>query len=354
MARLSRNISRKVGLPPGSPVFTGRKKTETLKTSILDYGEDHIEEMESTDISTCFPFRNTSTTSWITVVGLHESEKIESLTKEFGIHPLICEDILNTNQRPKVELFDDYIFITLKILNYKSESRHISIDQVSLILGNHFVLCFLEEPETLFEPLRARIREGKGRIRKLDSDYLLYAILDIIVDHYFLNLEIISDQIEDIEQQLVADPASDTLNAIYQIKREVLFLRKSVWPLRESVSKLERSESDLISPKTIPYLRDLYDHTIQVIDSVETNRDLLSGMLDLYLSSVSFRMNQVMKMLTIIATIFIPLTFVVGIYGMNFEHMPELEWRYAYFVVLGLMFSIAVGMLIWFRRRKWL
>jgi magnesium transporter len=354
MARSTRNSSRKFGLPPGSLVFTGRKKTEQLHVGIMDYGPDRLEESQSHEIASCFPSRDTMETSWVTITGLHDTEKIEALTSHFGIHPLVSEDILNISQRPKVEIFDDYIFITLKILDFEKETRHIGIDQVSLILGNGYVLMFQEQQEPLFEPLRKRIRESKGRIRKMNSDYLLYAILDIIVDHYFVNLEQISDHIETIEQQLITDPEPETLNEIYRLKREVLFLRKSVWPLRESVGRLEKSESPLITEKIIPYLRDLYDHTIQAIDSVETSRDLLSGMLDLYLSSVSNRMNQVMKMLTIIATIFIPLTFVVGIYGMNFENMPELQWHYAYYAVLGFMFAVAIGMLIWFRRKQWL
>ncbi len=345
---------RKFGLPPGTPVFTGRKKTERLNAAIMHYGPDRLEETQSHEMEACFPHRDTGDVSWITITGLHDTEKIDALCRHFGIHPLVSEDILNIHQRPKVEIFDDYIFITLKILDFKKDTRHIGIDQVSLILGDGYVLMFQEEQESLFDTLRKRIRESKGRVRRMKSDYLLYAILDIIVDHYFVNLEQISDHIETIEQELISDPAPETLNEIYRLKREVLFLRKSVWPLRESVSRLEKADSPLVTDSIAPYLRDLYDHTIQAIDSIETSRDLLSGMLDLYLSSVSNRMNQVMKMLTIIATIFIPLTFIVGIYGMNFENMPELEWHYAYYAVLGFMFAVAIGMLIWFRRNGWL
>ena len=345
---------RKFGLPPGTPVFTGRKKTERLNAAIMHYGPDRLEETQSHEMEACFPHRDTDDVSWITITGLHDTEKIDALCRHFGIHPLVSEDILNIHQRPKVEIFDDYIFITLKILDFKKDTRHIGIDQVSLILGDGYVLMFQEEQESLFDTLRKRIRESKGRVRRMKSDYLLYAILDIIVDHYFVNLEQISDHIETIEQELISDPAPETLNEIYRLKREVLFLRKSVWPLRESVSRLEKADSPLVTDSIAPYLRDLYDHTIQAIDSIETSRDLLSGMLDLYLSSVSNRMNQVMKMLTIIATIFIPLTFIVGIYGMNFENMPELEWHYAYYAVLGFMFAVAIGMLIWFRRNGWL
>lgn len=352
--RSKKSRIRKAGLPPGSPVFTGRRKTEALAVSVMDYTSDQLDEIEPGDIGACFDLRHKPSTSWISLSGLHETEKIVSLTEYFGIHPLVTEDILNIHQRPKVEFFDDYLFITLKVLDFEADTHHIGIDQISLILGDGYVLHFQEKRETLFEPLKIRIRENKGRIRKMKADYLLYAILDIIVDHYFLNLEKISDHIEQIEEKLMTDPSAELLNDIYRLKREVLFLRKSVWPLRETINQVGKNESPLVSNDINPYLRDLYDHTIQVIDSVETLRDLLTGMLDLYLSSVSNRMNQVMKMLTIIATIFIPLTFVVGIYGMNFEYMPELNWHYGYFGVLGFMFSIAAGMLVWFRWRKWL
>jgi len=274
--------------------------------------------------------------------------------KEYDLHPLVVEDILNTHQRPKIELYDDYIFVSLKMLSGVNDSYMVESEQISLILGKNFVFSFQEKEGDILDSLRVRIREGKGRIRKMGPDYLLYAILDIIIDHYFLVLEKIGDKVEAFEEELMKEPKSDTLHEIYTLKREILFLRKSVWPLREAVSTLEKCESDLINEKTSPYLRDLYDHIIQVIDAVETTRDLLSGMLDLYLSSVSNKMNEVMKVLTIIATVFIPLTFIAGVYGMNFDFMPELKWKYAYFAVWFVMVMIGLGMLKYFRNRKWL
>lgn len=353
MSRLLKNSHKKIGVSPGSAVFVGSKKTENVRISVIDYDEAGCREIEFDRPEDCFSCKVSPSVSWINIDGLHETEIIETFGKEYGLHPLVVEDILNTHQRPKIEIFDDYIFVSIKMLSMDKQNR-VSSEQVSLIMGEKFVLSFQEKEGDVFDSLRKRIREGKGRIRKQGADYLLYAILDVIVDNYFLILENFGDRVEAFDEELMREPRSSTLKEIYNMKREILYLRKSVWPLREAVSNLERSESELIEQKTIPFLRDLYDHTIQIIDAVETNRDLLSGMLDLYLSSVSNKMNEVMKVLTIIATIFIPLTFIAGIYGMNFEYMPELGWRYAYFVVWILMVLVGAAMLVFFRRKKWL
>jgi magnesium transporter len=227
-------------------------------------------------------------------------------------------------------------------------------DQLSLVFGKNFVVSFQEKPGDMFDPVRERLRQGKGRLRKMGADYLAYALLDAVVDHYFVVLENLGERVEALEEELVVDPSQETLHKIHALKREMIFLRKSVWPLREVVAKLERAESELIKDSTEIFFRDVYDHTIQVIDNIETFREILAGMLETYLSSVSNRMNQVMKVLTIIATIFIPLTFLAGVYGMNFEHMPELKWRFGYFLVWGVMIALGVGMAVAFRRRKWL
>jgi magnesium transporter len=279
---------------------------------------------------------------------------IEQLGKHFSLHPLLLEDILHTEQRPKMEDFGEYLFFVLKML-YLEEGRHeILAEQVSLILGSNFVISFQEREGDVFKYVRERIRNSKGRIRKVGADYLAYALIDAIVDNYFIILERLGETIEELEEELVTNPVSDTLQTIHHLKREMIFLRKSVWPLREVISALERGESPLIQESTGVYLRDLYDHTIQVIDSVETFRDMVSGILDIYLSSVSNKMNEVMKVLTIIATIFIPLTFIAGIYGMNFEYMPELSWRWGYPAVWFVICAIFITMLAYFKRRKWL
>jgi len=293
--------------------------------------------------------------TWVNIDGLHDIEIMEKIGKHFGLHPLVLEDILNTEQRPKIEDFDDYIFVVLKMLYYDENEGEIRAEQISIILGSNFVLSFQERVGDIFNPLRDRIRNAKGRVRKMGPDYLAYSLLDAIVDNYFVVLEKLGEQIEGMEEELVTNPTPETLQRIHNLKREMIFLRKSVWPLREVVSRLERGESPLIKEATGIYLRDVYDHTIQVIDTIETYRDMLSGMLDIYLSSISNRMNQVMKVLTIIATIFIPLTFVAGIYGMNFEYMPELKWHWFYPKAFWLvMLGVAALMLVYFRRKRWL
>jgi len=345
---------KKIGLPPGTPVFIGEKKAEEVKITILDYDETQFQEKEVKDIQECFPFKETSTVTWINIDGIHDVEIIEKIGKNFDLHPLILEDIVNTHQRPKLEEYGNYSYIVLKMLSYNGETNETQAEQVSMILGENYVISFQEREGDIFESIRERIRNGKGRIRKMGPDYLAYSLLDTVIDHYFIILEKDGEKIEVLEDKVVTDPRPETLQEIHKLKRDMIFLRRSVWPLRELINGMERGESPLIHKSTRIYLRDVYDHTIQVIDTVETYRDMLSGMHDTYLSSISNRMNEVMKVLTIIATIFIPLTFIAGIYGMNFEFMPELKWHWAYFTVWGVILIIVVFMVIFFRRKKWL
>jgi len=353
MLRFIKKRLKKVGLPPGTLVHIGEKKTEKVKITIIDYDEAQFQEKEIKTIEECFPFKDKTTVTWINIDGIHDIEIIKKIGKHFDLHPLILEDILNTGQRPKIEDFEDYIFIVLKMLYYNEKEDEIQAEQVSLILGSNFVISFQEREGDVFNPIRERIRRGKGRIRKMGADYLAYTLIDTIVDNYFISLEKLGEKVESIEEELVTNPTVETLQAIHHLKREMIFLRKSVWPLREVVNRLERGESTLIHESTGIYLRDVYDHTIQVIDTIETSRDMLSGMLDIYLSSVSNRMNQIMKVLTIIATIFMPLTLIAGIYGMNFEYMPELGWRWGYPVALLVMVAVGISMFIYSRRKKW-
>lgn len=346
--------SKKAGLPPGTLVHIGDRKLEKVRITIIDYDEENFEQKQADDIEECFQFKTKPTVTWINIDGLHDVELIEKIGRYYELHPLILEDILNTGQRPKFEDLDNYVFIVLKMLSYDEQSQSINSEQVSMILGRNFVLSFQENIGDVFEQIRERIRNSKGRIRKMGCDYLLYSLLDTIVDSYFSILERLGEKIELLEEQLVKEPSNKTLERIHRLKRELISLRKSVWPLRELISGLERSESELIKETTDVYLRDLYDHTIQVIDTVEGYRDMVSGMLDIYLSSISNKMNAVMKVLTIIATIFIPLTFIAGIYGMNFDYMPELRWKFGYTAVLLVMIGIGILMLILFKRKKWL
>jgi len=346
--------SKKSGLSPGTLVHIGEQKTAEVKITIIDYDETQFQEKVVKKVEECFPFKDKPTVTWINIDALHQVDIIEKLGKHFGLHPLVLEDIVNTDQRPKIEDFVTYLFFVLKILSYNIQENDVVSEQLSLILGTNFLISFQEYPGDNFEPIRERIRNDKGRVRKMGVDYLAYTLVDAIIDNYFLILEQIGDKIEAIEDVLVTDPKPETLQTLHTLKREMILIRKSIWPLREVINRLERWETPLIQKATTIYLRDVYDHTIQVIDTIETYRDMLSGMLDIYLSSVSNRMNEVMKVLTIIATIFIPLTFIAGIYGMNFN-MPELQWPGAYpYMFYFILIVIGLLMLTYFRRKKWL
>jgi magnesium transporter len=352
--------SDKAGLPPGTPVHIGEKKTEQVKITLIDYDKDSFEEKEVHAVEECFPYKEKPTVTWINITGLHEVSTVEKLGGCFDLHPLVLEDILNTDQRPKMDTFEQHIFIIIKMHAYDIENREVNSEQVSIIFGKNFVLTFQEIEADVFDQIRNRLKNNKGRIRKDGADYLAYSLVDAIVDNYFKVLDGINEEIEIIEDEVVTNPIPATLQKIHNLKRELIFLRKSVWPLREIIGILARDDSPLIKKTTKIYLRDLYDHTIQVIDTVETYRDIISGMLDVYLSSLSNRMNEVMKVLTIFAVIFIPLTFIAGIYGMNFNpekspfNMPELNWYFGYPLALGLMIIIGLVMLISFKRKKWL
>jgi magnesium transporter len=344
----------KVGLPPGTPIYVGEKKIEKVKISVMNYDETQFLEKEIKSIEDILPLKEKPTVTWINIAGIHEVDIIEKIGKSFDLHPLIIEDIVNTDQRIKVEDFGNYIFVVLKMFFYAENKNEIKAEQISLILGSNFVISFQEEESDIFKPIRERIRNGKGRARKLGADYLAYSLLDAIVDHYFVILEKLGERVEDLEDELVTRPEPKILGEIHRLRREMIFLRKSVWPLREIIACLERGETSLIQKSTEIYLRDVYDHTIQVMDAVETYRDMLAGMLETYLSSISNKMNEVMKVLTIIATIFIPLTFIVGVYGMNFRFMPELEWRWSYLIIWTIMIVVAVFMIFYFKRKRWI
>ncbi|MBI2822826.1 MAG: magnesium/cobalt transporter CorA [Acidobacteria bacterium] len=352
--RHKRKRSTKVGLSPGTLVHVGEQRSESVRIQIIDYNPSEVREIEAKSPQDCFPLRDQATVTWINVEGLHELEVIEQIGRHLNLHPLTLEDIVNTEQRPKLEEFEDYIFIVLRMFQFEPQSTELKSEQLSLILGRGFVLSFQERPGDIFDPVRQRIRSGKGTIRNMKADYLAYALLDSIVDNYFAVLEGLGERLQDLEDELVSNPTLETLQLIHKMKREVIFLRKSVWPLREVVSSLLRGESNLVEKRILIFLRDVYDHTVQVIETVEVHRDMLTGVLDIYLSGASNRLSEVMKILTIIATIFIPLTFIAGIYGMNFAYMPELQSRWGYPLVWLVMVVVAAAMLVYFRRKKWL
>ena len=333
--------------------MNGKPSDLPVLITVIDYDASHFEEKTVEKISECFPFRDTETVTWINVDSLGNPKLIEDLAKCFTIHPLIIEDIFNTGQRPKMEDLDQYIYLNLKMLSYLDATKDIKIEHISMVFGHNFLISFQEDIGDIFDPIRERIRK-EGRIRKLGPDYLAYALIDSIVDNYFVVMEKLEEQVEDLEEELVLNPTPDSLHRINRLKKDMIYIRKSVWPLREMINTLEQSESVLIREATGIYLRDVYDHTIQVIDTLETFRDMVSGMIDIYLSGLSYKMNEIMKVLTLIATIFIPLTFVVGLYGMNFENMPEIEWEFGYYTVLVVMAVMVAGMLIYYRKKKWI
>lgn len=346
--------SEKRGLPPGTLVHVGEETTDRVRVTTIDYDAEQCEEKEIRSIEECFPCKDRSTVTWINLDGIHQVDLIRKIGRHFELHPLTSEDIVSTEQRPKVEDYGHYLFLVLKMLYYDNDDRTVKSEQISLVLTDTCVISFQERRGDVFDLIRERIRANKGRIRAMGADYLAYVLIDALVDNCFAIMETIGERVELIEDHLMTDPSPETLQSIHNLKREIILMRKAVWPLREVVSTLLRQESPLVKQATGVYFRDVYDHTIQVIDTIESFRDIVSSIVDIYLSSASNRMNEVMKVLTIIATIFIPLTFITGVYGMNFDHMPERQWRAAYPAVCIVMVLIAVGMLVYFRRKRWL
>ena len=344
---------KKGGLPPGTLTHVGKARTGKVRVTVIDYSEADLEEREAASVEECRALRDTPTVSWINVDGIHDPDLIRDVGDVFQLHPLLLEDVMNATQRPKAEEFGEHMFVVIKML-YADEEGEISAEQVSLVVGSNFVLSFQEREGDVFEPVRERIRSGKGRIRTMQSDYLAYALIDAVVDNYFVILEGVGEQVDRLEDAIATEPNRDIMAQLRKLKRDGLALRRSVWPLREVINTLVRGESPLIHEETLPYLRDVYDHTIQVVDTVETFRDVVGGLRDTYLTVLSNKMNEVMKVLTIIATIFIPLTFIAGVYGMNFKKMPELNWPWGYPAALGSMVVVAGLMLLYFRRKKWL
>ena len=334
--------------------YVGKKREEKIILHILDYNEKNFTEKDIKTIKECVPFKNGPTVTWLNISGVYDTNLIEEVGEIFGIHPLTLEDITNTTQRPKMEEYDDYIFIILKMVFFDEKTKEMSVEQVGLIIGKSYVLSFQEKPGDILESLRNKIRNSKGKIRHLGSDYLIYGIIDAIIDHYYVILEQLGEEIEFLEEDLLKNPNQKTLNSIYKLKQELVFLRKSLWPTREVIGTLQRIEHELISESIGVYLRDVYDHIIQIVDTVETLGDMTSSMLDLYLSTVSNKMNEVMKVLTMFAAIFIPLTFVVGVYGMNFDYMPELHSKLGYPIVWGVLLTIIIGLVIYFKKKKWM
>jgi magnesium transporter len=354
MGRLIRRRAARPGTPPGTLVLPGPPPEGESRLSLIEYGPDTFREGELESIAAMPALPEPPGVLWLNVDGLHDLDRIRELGERFSIHPLVLEDIVSLGQRPKVEEHEGYLYVVLPMLSLDTDRGTVKDEQVSLILGPSYVLTFQERVGDDFDPVRERIRKPGARIRERGADYLAYALVDAVVDHYFAVLEAIGDAAETLEGEVVGRPGRDTMHHLHALKREMLLVRRAVWPVRDMVNHLMRTESPLVGDATRIYLRDVYDHTIRIIDTVEVLRDVVGGTIDLYLSSLSHRTNEVMKTLTVIASIFIPLTFIAGVYGMNFEHMPELAFPWAYPALLALMLGIALGMLWFFRRRGWM
>src|SRR5262245_9644897 len=350
--KLVQKRSRKTGLPPGTLVHIGENKTDKVTMTAFNYAGVRCDEYQILSLDELASQTDESIT-WLNVSGVHKMDILESCGKKFQLHPLLVEDIANTDQRPKLDDYETCLFLVMKMLSV-TDRQEIVVEQVSLILERNVVLSFQENGTDVFTPVRDRLRGGKGRLRQYGADYLFYALVDAIVDQYFAVVEVLGEKIEALQDLVVSDPKPETLHQIHDLKRQLLFLRRAVWPLREVTNSLSRSECAVLQESTKVFFRDVYDHVVQIVDTIETLREMVSASLDIYLSSISYRLNAVMKVLTIITTIFMPLTFIVGIYGMNFENMPELKWEWGYPMIVGIMVMIVIGMLGFFKRKKWI
>lgn len=349
------SASDKTGLPPGSLVHVGRVLETETRISVIDYSKDGITEPEVSSAHQLLQYRDSDTITWVIVEGLADVATIEQIGDLFGIHQLVLEDILNTHQRPKFEEHDDYLYIVLKGMLASEQGFSVNYEQISLLVLENIVFAFKEKQDDLFRPLLQRIRASKGRFRGQGTDFLTYSVLDAIIDQNFVLIDSLDEAITALEDELLSgEPGSNTLNAIQRLKREIVGVRRYVSPIRELINEMLRSESRLIDERTHIYLRDVSDHATRVVESIELHRDIISGLLDIYISSVSNKMNEVMKVLTIFASIFIPLTFLTGIYGMNFEHMPELKMRWTYPAMWVVFLTIPALLLLYFRRKNWL
>lgn len=354
VGRFVRKASGKVGVPPGLAEHSEVSELKRSSVSLFRYNQLEYSEAREIDIELALSERIDNDVLWINIDGNEDISAVQKVGDKLGIHTLILEDIVSSSQRPRVDITDDYVFIVLRMLSYDNENDIVNSEQLSLILTDNCVVSFQERAGDVFDHLRTRIRTAKGRVRCMSAGYLAYCILDAIVDNYFVVLERLGEQFDDLDDELLDDPLPETQRKIHDIKREIIYLKKSVWPLRDMLSTLMREESRHIQSQVKTFIRDLYEHTIQVIDTVETLRDISSGMMDLYMSCLSNKMNEVMKTLTIIATIFIPITFIAGIYGMNFEFMPELHWKYGYFALWSVLLLIVAVMIVFFKKKRWL
>jgi magnesium transporter len=353
MFHVKKDRKQKYGTPPGSVIYTGERVEEPIKLSLIRYNKVSFEKIQLKEIQEFKELKDPKKVNWLVIEGIHKEEIIEQIGSHLSLHPLVMEDIVNIFERIKIEIFEDSIFTILKKLSYNEKNELIE-KHINILLFENLVITFLDEKIDIFNPIVDRIKRGKGRIRELGADYLFYSLMDQIIDNHFLVIDSLSNKIEEIEEELVKYPSEEILFKIQHSKRDIIQMRKNVFPLREIINSIIRGDSKLVKNSTQIYFRDAYDHIIRIIETLESYRDMVSGLLDIYLSSTSNKMNEIMKVLTIIATIFIPLTFIAGVYGMNFQYMPELAWKYGYLAIWLIMIIIAIGLIFYFKRKKWL
>lgn len=346
--------NKKIGQIPGSVIYTGKKTDQKLFIEAFDYNKTKCDVKELLKVEDCFTYEEEDTITWININGLNHVDAIKEIGDHYELHPLVLEDIVNISQRPKIDEYDDYLFLVLKMLYY-DENEKIVFEQVSFILGEGYVLSFQESEGDVFDEVRERIKQAKGRVRHMPADYLLYVLIDAVVDQYFNVIEVLGNKIEDFETDIFSGHISEDVSQdIQNLKREILRVRRAIFPLREVINRIEKNENTLIKEKTITYYRDIYDHLIQVSENIDIYREMIWSLMDMYMTTISNKMNEVMKVLTIMSSIFIPLTFIAGIYGMNFKNIPELQYENSYFILWAVMIALFVGMLIYFKRKKWL
>lgn len=353
MARLFSKKLRPVGLPPGSLLFPDQQEKK-ISLSIIEYSEDRFIEKGDVSIQECLQYIESPTMTWIQVYGVSNPAMIASIGKHFNFHALVLEDILTTGQRSKLDVYQDQVFMVVRYLKYLDTTQSIEDEQISVVFGTNYLISFQESKQDIFLPVKERLKNGSQRIRSQGSDYLAYTLLDTIIDYYFVVLEKVDGNLDQLEAELTLQPRPLTLQKIQHTKKNMIILRKAVWPMRDLVNRFLRLESSLVNPTTELYLHDAYDHIVQIIDIIESFRDVVSGMIDVYLSNINIRTNDIMKVLTIVSTIFVPLTFLSSLYGMNFDYMPELHAKWAYPILISLMLSVAGGMLLFFRHKKWI
>ena len=353
MSNVFKKYANKVGLPPGTLVYTGENKTEPILINQIDYNETQCQESKIEKYAECQSIDNPDTITWIHIQGIHDAESVREIGAHFSIHTLVLEDIMNPTQLPKIEEFDEYTFCIIRTLNYDIDTNSISDDPINLVVGHNYVISLQESGEKIFQPIHNRIVSNQGRIRKMHAEYLAYTLIDLVVDNYFLVVEQVSETIEFLEEEAITNPTPDILKKINHIRRQMLHLRKQIVPLRDVVSEILSGELKILKEDTHPYFRDLYDHILQLIHTLETLRMSASTLFDTYSTALNHKMNEVMKVLTLVATFFIPLTFIAGIYGMNFQNMPELRMPWGYPIVLLVMLGISVTMFIYFKKKKW-